>query len=718
MELTVGSTTGRGLVVCRDADDGGSASNDLAGGVFGQVVQARSVGDVHFHAEAIGWASPAQLPLAPRSFAGRDGELGELRTLRATHRERSLLVVLTGPAGVGKTSLALRWLHEFRAEYPDGQLFTDLGGAQPTPVTPTEVLDWFLVSTGVAAKRVPVEQVRREALYRSVTANRRLVVLLDNAVSAAQVRPLLPTGVPSVIVVTSRYRMSGLALDGARWIDVAPLDDDGSLLVLREMIGGRRVADEADAAQEIAGLCGGMPLALSVLGARLATRPRRSLGRQLAELRDEQRLPALPFAGEVSVGTVLDAAYEVLDEDAEHLYRRCAFHPGREFGVEVAAAAAGWSRSRTESTMDELVEANFVAEIGDSRFTYHDLLRLHARHRFAVEDGTQQEPVLVRRMIDWYLRRMVSADLTIHPLRLRLGPCYANPEHEPAFADARDALSWLEIERANVRAVVDAAWRHHWYGLVWQLCEALWGFFLHTRHYGDWIEMHRVGIAGAQRCADRRAEARMRSQLGYAYAKLRRFDESATENTRALRLAEAEQDEPGRATALSQLGRVARGTGDLRAALRYYRDARDVQQSLGQRRNVALCRRRVGDVLSQLGEHAAAAEELRAAAAEMAGCGDRNQHARTLMFLGAAYLRVDRADLADQALGEALAIVRDLGSPYYQAEVLARLGETAEHRSDRETAAARYREAAELYAGVEDPSAEVMRSRAAALASD
>ncbi|MPZ79838.1 MAG: tetratricopeptide repeat protein [Actinophytocola sp.] len=699
----------------RDAESGETARNEVAGAVSGQVVQAGSVGSVHFHGSRAERGMPAQLPLAPRSFAGREAELTRLRRLREALPEGSLLVVLTGPAGVGKTSLALRWLHELRAEFPDGQLFADLGAAQPVPVAPTEVLDWFLVSAGVAAERVPVGQPRREAMYRSVTSTRRLVVLLDNVVSAAQVRALVPAGVPSVVVATSRYRLSGLALDGARWVDVAPLDEAGSLSVLHEMLGAGRVTAEAEAARTIAELCGGMPLALSVVGARLAARPRRSLDRELADLRvDQRRLPALTLTGDVSVGAVLDAACDGLAGDAAHLYRLCAFHLGREFGTEVAAAAAGWPADRTESTLDELVEANLVAEVGDGRFAYHDLLRLHARRRAELDDP-EQHAVVVHRMTEWYLGRAVCADVVVHPARPRLGPRYRDAR--PEFADARAALSWLETERVNLRVVVDTAAGYGWPELAWQMCEALWGFFLNTRHYGDWIKMHRTGIAAARQCGDARAEARMRSQLGFAYAKLRRFDDAVAENTAALRLAEEAGDDQACAIAQSQLGRAARGLGDLPAALAYFEAARDAQVLLGEWRGVALCRRRIGDLRSRLGDHDGAVGELMAAAAEMARLGDRTQHARTLMFLGAARLRADRADLADAPLLEALGLMQALGSPYYQAEILAQLGEVAERRADRDVAAGRYREAAELYAAVEDPRADVMRSRLSALES-
>jgi tetratricopeptide (TPR) repeat protein len=694
----------------RDADgvgEGVPTRNAIEGAVSGQVVQAGSVGAIHFHERTTSRPDeiPAQLPLVPRSFAGRDRELAELRRIRAENPEDSLLIVLTGPAGVGKTALALRWLHEVCDEFPDGALFAELGAAQPVPVPPGEVLDWFLVSAGVAAEKVPVDQSRRESMYRSVTSARRLVVLLDNAVSAAQVRALVPAGVPSVVVVTSRSRLSGLAFDGAHWIDVAPMDENNALQVLEAMLGSGRVSDEKEAARAIAGLCDGLPLALSVVGARLVARPRRSLDREVADLRVEQRrLAALTLSENVSVGAVLDAASDTLAPDAVHIYRMCAFHPGREFGLGVAGAGARWDAHRTESAMDELVEANFVVEVGDGRFTYHDLLRLHARNGAGVNG---QE--VVRRMLEWYLTRTVAAELAIHPLRPHVGPLFDVVRTE--FADAVDAVTWLEAERANLRSVVDSAWQHGFDEIAWQMCEALWGFFLRTRHYGDWIVMHRTGIAAARRCGDRRAEARLRSQLGFAHAQLRQFREAVDQNTEALRLAVAEGDEQARATALSQLGRAARGMGDLAAALRRFREARDVQLELGELRGVALCRRRIGDVLSRLGEHDEASSELVEAAAELTRIGDASQHARTVMFLGIARMRAGRVQLAEASLLEALQLTRELGSPYYQAEVLARLGDVAERKGERESAAARYREARELYATVEDPKAEIMGSR-------
>ncbi|MGQ0840999.1 NB-ARC domain-containing protein [Actinokineospora sp.] len=643
---------------------------------------------------------PFQLPAVPSGFVARERELAELDGLRGSVGVG--LVVVCGIAGVGKTSLALRWLHGLGAGFGDGCLFVDLTDAGTgEPVSASVVLEWFLVSLGVSARRVPVEAARRAALFRSVTAGRALVVLLDNAVSAAQVRALLPAGAGSVVVVTSRSRLSGLALDGARWVDVAPLGEGDALRLFGSVVGGDRVGAEVDAARWVARLCGGLPLALSVVAARLAARSRRTFAREAGDLCGEgDRLAGLTLDAETSVEAVLEVSCAGLGGAAAEVFCCCAWHPGREFGAEVVAAAVGRPSDRVVRGLDGLVEAGMVTESAVDRFTVHDLVRLHARGRYA-EDGERVQ----RRMVRWYLDRVVAADVVIHPLRPRLGPRYAEVDVS-VFADAGAALAWLAAERANVRAALETAAARWWDELVWQFCEALWGFFLHTRRYGEWIDLQRIGIASARRCGDRRAEALVRVQLGYAYVRTGRHEEAVEQHTISRDLARAEGDVRAEATALEQLGLAARG-----GSAEFFEQARDLHERVGNDRGVALCRRRIGEVLAEAGRLDEAVVEFAAAAEVMARLEDPTQHARAVTMLGAAHLRAERPEHATRVLRAALDAMRAFGSPYYQAEILALLGDATEQGGDRASALRCWAEAAELYERVGDGKADLMRSR-------
>ena len=527
----------------------------------------------------------------------------------------------------------------------------------------------------------------------------------------------IPSAGPgNLVTVTSRSHLTGLALDGGHFLEIAPMDAAGSLAVLRGLIGDGRVLDELDAARRLVDLCGGLPLAVSIVGARLAARSRRRVADEAATLVDDANLLALNVAGDKSVGAVFASSYARLEERAQQLYRSCAGHPGREFGVAVVAAALGWDEMTTLDVLVELVDLNLLMEVDDERFSFHDLVRAHARQCAETWQGGMAAVDASRRMMSWYLTRVVAADLVISPLRPHIGPLYAEGHRQHGtFADERGAMTWLERERRNLHAVVNLAGELESDEIAWQMCEALWGLFLRTRRYNDWIAMQKIGIASAVRCGSPRAEARLRSQLGFAYAKIARYDDAIAENMRALEIADDIGDLQSRSTALSQLGRAALGKQNLPEALTYFQQALRANRELGRPRGIALNRRRIGNILTKLGDLDAAVAELRAAANTMSSLGDRTQHARTLQLLSAAHQLAGRHDLADAALREALSIVTELDSPYYQAEVLAQVGQVAEQRGDPDAAREAYQSAGELYSIVEDPLADLMRSRADAL---
>ncbi|SFQ43829.1 Tetratricopeptide repeat-containing protein [Amycolatopsis arida] len=686
--------------------------NTLPGSVTGPVVQAGAVHELHLNTR---WKPvvPAQLPPPPSALPGRDRELAELDRCRATPG-RLPLAVLSGPGGIGKTALALRWLHRIRTDCSDGQLYVDLAASDPAgPVPPDKVLQWFLHALGVPPEDIPDEQPEREAIFRSLTADRALALLLDNAASAAQVRPLLPATVTGVVVVTSRWRLNGLAMHGARFVEVGPLGPAESTAVLAEVIGPERVAAEPNAAERLVSVCGGVPLALTLVAARLRTRPRRPLTREATALAERADLLRLSTEDDPALRAAFDSSYESLPPAAARLYRLCGLYPGGRVRADVLAAVTGEALGDVEEGLDELVDANLLAEGPDDHLRCHDLLRAHAREVARRDCPEPERAAAARALVEWHLDMLVRADIVLHPHRWRVGPRYARLAAEaPAFPDARAALRWLEHEQQAMWAALREAAAWGWSDLVWQFCEALWGFFTHHQHYTEWIQVHEeFGVPAAQRRGHRLAEVRLRGQLAFALAKVHRYPDAARENEKALRLAKAEGHEPSIASALSQLGRVARGLGDLTTAIEHYRAAARLQDRLGIPRGVALCRRRIGEVLVELGRVDEAVVELEAAARIMVEVGDPVQHARALVRLGTLHGRQGRAEEARRLLHTALATVRDLGSPHHTAEVLAALGELAADGGDPVTARDALTEAVALYAAAENPRAGALAAR-------
>jgi tetratricopeptide (TPR) repeat protein len=650
---------------------------------------------------------PAQLLPAPPGLTSRDPELTALDDVWASRATHQPVVVLSGIGGVGKSAVALHWLHRTRDAFPDGQLYADLDGSNPQgPAQPDEVLHGFLGTLGLEADNIPSGLAQRAAAFRSLTADRAMAMLLDDAASAAQVRPLLPAGSSVVVVVTSRWRLTSLASDSARFLEVHPLDPTESHQLLMERLGTTRVAAEPDAAAAIVETCAGLPLALSMVSARLQTRPRRTLAEEARTYRRHIRGGQRASGAGLSLQAVFDVSYEGLTPRAATVYRLCGLHPGPRLGIDALAHVLSSPRDDIEDDVDQLVESNLVTEADDGRYRQHDLLRQDSRRRAEREVTVPDRLSILRRFADWYLDNAIAADDAIHPQRPKL----PHRQHTPgvtyrAFADRRAAEQWWKMEFPAVRVVFNEAREQCWDDLVWQFCEASWGFFLHHRDYQPWIVMNKAGISAAQRCGEQLAEARLRSQLGFAYAKLHRFDEAVAENVVALRLGELEGHDPTRATALAQLGRAARGQGDLAGALDFYRQAADLQARLGITRGVALCRRRSGEVLADLGRYDEAITELTGAAAAMADVGDVNQHARAVMMLATVHGRIGRVDHAVTLLLEALEVVRSLHSPYYTAEVLRNLGQLEQQRGHHVVARRYLAEARIFYTSVGDPRA-------------
>ncbi|WP_329789293.1 NB-ARC domain-containing protein [Lentzea sp. DG1S-22] len=676
--------------------------NTVSGVSHGNVVQAGSIGTLHVHSGSPGKPVPQQLPPAPRLFVSRADELTVLDRWRE-REDQQLLVVVSGPGGIGKTSLALRWLHDTRDQFPDGQLYVDLG-AHAEMAQPDEVLECFLGALGVEV--VPPDLPQRQALFRSLTADRRLALLLDNAASAAQVRPLLPASPSCVVVVTSRWRLSPLGMDGARFIEVDPMNLRDSVELLGRVLGEPRLAEEAEAARELARLCGGLPIALGVIGARLSRRPRRTLAKEVDELSAEnRRLAGLALGESASVSAVLDLSYVDLPSRQARLYRLSSWHPGDSFGVEAVAAMLADDIGEVEDDLDDLVEKNLLNEVGDDRFQFHDLLRLHARG----QDDSERDDA-IQRVVEFYLDKAVVADAAAIPGRPRVGVRFKDADPS-AFGSRAEALDWLDHERDNLVQALKAADDHGWPYLVWQLAEAMYALFQRRHHYSDWLLTHELGVSAAQACGERTAEARLRNQLAVAFRNLGRLDDAAEQVRVVLDLA-GDHDLGSRATALVLLGHVHRLRGEFDLALRYFREGVDVETRHGRLRGIGLARRRVGEVLVDMGRLDEAITELQESEELLDNVIDK---ARARMFLARAVLHAGRPDEATSLAEGVLADVRDAGSPLHVADTFELLGEIAERRGDPVRARDHYGSALACYGESFDPGADRVRHRLAAL---
>jgi tetratricopeptide (TPR) repeat protein len=659
---------------------------------------------------------PRQLLPAPAHFTDRVGELAELDRLADEDSGRQVLIVITGPGGIGKTALALRWLHSRSHLFPDGILQADLDGFAPAgPAAPRSVLSGFLSALGIAAERIPVEVSEQAKLFRSVTAGKSLAVLLDDASSAAQVRPLLPASSASVVVVTSRRRLGGLVPHGARLLILQSLEQSAAVELLSRSMGDARVDNEPDAARTLVELCGGMPIAVCVAAARLVAQPRRSIALLAADLADQRRrLANLAVDGDLSVAAVFDLSYRDLPEHPARMYRLLALHPGAEFGAGVAAASVGTTEDQARDWLSVLVDMNLLVDAGADRLRFHDLIRLHARHQCDQAESRPDQDQAVRRMLDWYLHNAMLANVVVIPLRWHVGPGYREVyQRPPAFGSAKDAIDWLESERANLLAVLRLAAGNGWSAQTWHLCEALWELFLYRKHYGDWIASHELGVAAARQCGDLAAESRIRYQLGRAYVELRRFDEAVHESALAVRSARVIGHHRNESAALEQLGIAASGQGRPDTAIRCFQESLAIEQGLGIRRGVALRLRRIGATLTDVGRYDEAVEYLERARDVFVRLADSPGEAETLRHLATAHAQAGRPDVALTHLRTALPIMRLSGSAVYHAQVLTALGDVSDQLGDAAGAEEYFRQALDLSEYTGGPVVDQLRARLA-----
>ncbi|ANZ40952.1 hypothetical protein BBK82_38190 [Lentzea guizhouensis] len=402
---------------------------------------------------------PRQLPAPASGFTGRTAQLSTLDALLPDGG--MAIAAISGSAGVGKTALAVHWAHRVRDRFPDGQLYANLrghtgGGAAP----PIEVLAQFLSALDVPAERVPLDVGAASAMYRTLTTDRSVLVLLDNAVSPDQVRPLLPGGPRCLVVVTGRDRMTGLvAMDGARAVKLDVLSPDDALELLARVLGAERIRAEPVAAAEFAKLCAYLPLALRIAAANLADRPGYGIDDYVDELREGNVLWALAVPGDeqTAVRAAFDLSYAALPEQARRLFRLLSLVPGTDAGTEAVAALAGTDPGQATRLLDRLAGAHLVELHAPGRHSFHDLLRRYAAERTMEEDTAAERESALRRLYDWYLNAVDGAARQLYPHMLRLPTPELTARTPAGVTGPAEASGWLDAERNLVAAVAPRA---------------------------------------------------------------------------------------------------------------------------------------------------------------------------------------------------------------------------------------------------------------------
>ncbi len=518
-----------------------------------------------------------------RGFVNRIDELAQLNAVLGGEGGDPPVIsvcVIAGTPGAGKTSLALRWAHEVQGRFPDGQLYVNLRGYDPgEPVTAHQALHRFLIALGIEPGSVPRDTDAASALYRSLLADRRMLVVLDNAATVSQVRPLLPGSSASPVVVTSRSRLSGLAVrDGARRLTLGVLPEQESVALLRTVTSGYRPDDEPERLVELARLCAGLPLALRIAAERAAGRPHLRLEDLITDLRDESALWDALSTGEdedvEAVRTVFAWSYRALPDQAARLFRLLGLHPGPEFGLHAAAALAGLSTGRTRQLVDSLVGAHLLEQTAPDRYQFHDLLRAYAVDQAQYEEPGPEREAALRRVLEWYLHTADAAQSWISPAedRLRLDPP-TEGVRPLVFSDRDAAVDWAERDHDNLLESVRAAAATGHDRLAWQLSAALWDAQSPSAPGTDWPAVGRIGLEAAERLGDRAAQGHLLTDLGMAHTRINQLVESLECHQRALAIAQGRGDRLGEAHALNLIGLIHLRTRHLDVAAHHFEQA-------------------------------------------------------------------------------------------------------------------------------------------------
>jgi DNA-binding SARP family transcriptional activator len=654
---------------------------------------------------------PAQLPADIGDFTGRETHVEQLCALVLTGNAASSpgavrIAVVNGAAGLGKTTLAVHAAHQVRAHFPDGQLYVDLLGASSQSASPGEVLARFLRDLGIAGDKVPARDDERAALYRTTLNGRRVLILLDNAKDAAQVRPLLPGTSSCAVLVTTRNRTSDLA--SMRFVDLNVLEDTEALALFSRVVGEERAAAEPDATAEVLVACAGLPLAIRICAARLAARRQWRIATLADRLRNQHRRLDELKTGDLAVRASFQVSYDSLQTasrgaDPARVFRLLGLWEGASISLPAVAALLGEPEDDVADALESLVDVNLLESPAPDWYRFHDLLRVYATERAQAEEPAAVRDEAIVRLLRWYLETAQAAADKVSPLRYQV-PGEPAPDGYPPleFADVEEVFAWYDDERANIVAATRQAALAGLHGIAWRLPPTLFPVFSRRSSWADCVTSHRIALESARRVGDRPGEAWASNQLGYALVMLR-DGEAVGHLERALAIRRELGDTRGEAQtaiSLAQAHLTMQGPGE--DALRYLQLAADLLRTPDALSLRAVALNNLGEVYFGMGDLDSAEKCYIGARDICREIGGAHVEGHALNNLGKVYHRLHRLDEAAASLEEALRKHRAAGLLFGQAITLRHLGEVHAETGDKNQARARLAEAHRIFEQIGD----------------
>jgi DNA-binding SARP family transcriptional activator/tetratricopeptide (TPR) repeat protein len=618
------------------------------------------------------------LPYDTVDFAGREAELDQLTGWLPADRGIVAIWAINGMAGIGKTALAVHTAHKLADRFPDGQLFADLRAHTPDqpPLEPGAALGSLLRQLGVPAERIPAAVTDRAALWRAELAGRRVLAVLDNAADVSQLRPLLPGATDSLILITSRRRLT--SLDGVRALTVDSLPAGDAVRLFSQIVGDRAAAAPI-AVLDVLQQCGFLPLAVRIAAARLLHRPRWSVEYLADRLRDQRRRLAELSTAERGIGAALALSYQQLSPAQQRMFRLLSLLPGRDADVGGAAALAGAGAEAAEVLLEELLDAHVLAQQEAGRYTFHDLVRQYARAVAATDEPAAAQRQALTRLLDHYLRTTAAASDLIYPdVRYRRPPLPRPATPLATFSGTAEATAWLHAERANLIAAAAYAADRDWPAHTSQLAMMLERYLDVHAYHTDAIYLHTCALHASRRCGDEAGEAHALIVLDVMNSRLGRYQPAGQRYQHDVELLRETGDRYGEAQALNMLGEERRRQRDHEQAQRYYLASLNLYGELGDRFGEAIVLGNLGIVEARQGHCEAGEAHIREALRLHRTIGCQGGEATQLGNLGLVRELQGQLTQAGGQYRQALDLYRELGYGSGEAEMLNCLAEIAQ----------------------------------------